>query len=118
MERHLQLLQGHLLLADVLEHEVAGGLDAARVVLHVQGDGTPGLGASSNVVELEAHEGLHQSCMPASYNCIRFSDVELAGLTTIVNIADTATSPQAGVSIYRILTQQRHEYNCIFLFQR
>ena len=59
---HLELLQGDLLLADILKHQVAGGLDAARVILHVQGDGAPGLGAPSHMVELKPHEGLHQSC--------------------------------------------------------
>ena len=59
---HLQLLQADLLLAHVLQHEVAGRLDAPAVVLHVQGDGPPSLGAAAHVVELEAHEGLHQGC--------------------------------------------------------
>ena len=57
----LQLFQGHLLLAYILQHKVAGGLDAAGVVLHVKGDGPARLGASTNVVELEAHESLHKS---------------------------------------------------------
>ena len=61
--KDLQLFQGHLLLAHILQHEVAGGLHAARIVLHVECDGTARLGAPTNVVELEAHESLHKSCV-------------------------------------------------------
>ena len=61
--KDLQLFQGHLLLANILQHEVARGLDAARVVLHVKGDGAARLGASTNVIKLEAHESLHKSCV-------------------------------------------------------
>mmetsp|Transcript_10581 Transcript_10581/g.29129 ORF Transcript_10581/g.29129 Transcript_10581/m.29129 type:complete len:579 (+) Transcript_10581:741-2477(+) len=56
----LELLERHVLLAKLLGEQVALRLDAARVVLHVQCDGAPGLGAPAHVVELEAHQGLDQ----------------------------------------------------------
>ena len=57
---HLQLGQGLLDFDVVLPQQKAVRLDARRVVLHVDGDGAAGLGAAADVVELEAHEGLHQ----------------------------------------------------------
>lgn len=36
---------------------------AVRVELHVEGDGAAGLGAAADVVELEAHERLHESAL-------------------------------------------------------
>lgn len=58
----LQLLQRGLSLALLVRDQVAVGVHAGAVVLHVQGDGAPGLGAAAHVVELEPHERLHQGC--------------------------------------------------------
>jgi len=62
MVSYLELFEGHLLLSDLLGDQVAVGLHARGVVLHVQGDGTPGLGAAAHMVELEAHQCLHKGC--------------------------------------------------------
>jgi len=43
--------------------EVAGRGLALGVVFHVEGYGPAGLGAAANVVELKAHEGLHQGAL-------------------------------------------------------
>ena len=60
--KHLQFFERNLLLGVVLGDEVAVGLHARTVVLHVQRDGAPGLGAASHVIELEPHQRLHQGC--------------------------------------------------------
>jgi len=59
---YLELLQRHILLSNLLRDEVAVRLDASRVVFHVQCDRAPGLGATSNVIELKSHQSLDQSC--------------------------------------------------------
>mmetsp|Transcript_9851 Transcript_9851/g.28023 ORF Transcript_9851/g.28023 Transcript_9851/m.28023 type:complete len:559 (+) Transcript_9851:1017-2693(+) len=60
----LELLQGHLRLHRALHDQEAVGLHASRVVLHVKGDGPPGLRPTAHVVELEAHQRLHQGRLP------------------------------------------------------
>jgi hypothetical protein len=53
-QAYLQLLKRHLLFAAVLRQQEACGLHCAAVVLHVQGDGAPCLGAATDMVELES----------------------------------------------------------------
>lgn len=43
--------------------EVAGRGLALGVVFHVESDGPAGFGAAAHVVELKAHEGLHQGAL-------------------------------------------------------
>lgn len=43
---------------EAAERVLAGGVE-----LHVEGDGAAGLGPAADVVELEAHEGLHQGAL-------------------------------------------------------
>jgi hypothetical protein len=59
---HLQLLQCHVLLPELFSHEIAPRLHALGVVFHVECDGPPGLGAATDVVELEPHQRLNESC--------------------------------------------------------
>lgn len=64
----LQLLQGHFLFTIVLSDEETVWLYTRSIVLHVQCDGSPGLGTSTNMVELEPHESLDQSCSMIHYH--------------------------------------------------
>ena len=81
----LQIGKGHLLLAAVgiILQQEAPGLDGRGVVLHVDGDGAAGLGSAADVVELEAHKGLHQRGLAI---CLMPDDQDGRGVKRLVKL--------------------------------
>ena len=61
----LDLLQRLGPLDAIVALEEALGRRAAGIVLHPEGDGTAGLGAAADLIELEAHEGLDEGRLAA-----------------------------------------------------
>jgi uncharacterized membrane protein len=60
----LKSMQAHCTAVPVPVHHAAPWLGTSCVVLHVQCDWAPRFGPAANMIELKAHQGLHQSCAP------------------------------------------------------
>lgn len=74
-ESDLQLFQRYFLLAIILCDQEAVGLHTSCIVFHVQGDGAPGFGTPTHMVELKSHQGLHQGCSTVTV-CSETQDVQ------------------------------------------
>lgn len=63
---YLKLLQSPLLLygGAIVGDQKASRVSAFCIVLHMESDGPPSLGASADMIELESHQALHEGAFP------------------------------------------------------
>lgn len=98
-----QLLKAHLNFTHILIDKAHMWLHTGCVVLHMQGDGPPSFGATSNMVELEANQSLHKrrlsiSLLPHNENsCMCTQRLRMSCITMLLMLKTwNIPKPQCG----------------------